>query len=130
MGTRVDVLNGAAFVARPLGPRRLLLCGVPAYVAQHGVPATLTDLSRHALLHLQFAGREPPKKPQPRALPHLREGQLKTLPPDHVPGVWQLFIPYPRRKQLPARVRAFVDLCINHFGGPADSSAAVAPLSV
>jgi LysR family transcriptional regulator, regulator for bpeEF and oprC len=61
--------------------------------------------------------------PQPIALAALRQGLLKTFLPEHVPEGWQLFIHYPSRKQLPARVRVFVDFCIEHFSGHADLSA-------
>ena len=172
VGIRVNVLNDAAFVARPLGPLRLLLCASPAYLAQQGTPAILNDLASHALLQLQITGREQPTPffvqirsdgarslqmlqlpgrficndfrgllqacvdgigiaqiPQPMALPHLRQGHFKTLLPDHVPEGWQLFIHYASRKQLPARVRAFVDFCIEHFGGHPDLSADVGAFS-
>jgi DNA-binding transcriptional LysR family regulator len=163
VGIRVGVLNDAAFVARPLGPLRLLLCASPAYLAKHGTPAAVADLASHALLQLQIAGRDQPtpffvqtrndgarsmqmlqlpgrflcndfrallqacldgigiaQLPQPMVLAALREGRLKTLLPEHVPEGWQLFIHYPSRKQLPARVRVFVDFCVEHFGGHAD----------
>lgn len=58
--------------------------------------------------------------PQPLALPMLRNGQLKVLLPDSVAENIQLFIHYPTRKQLPARVRAFVDFVIEHFAGHPD----------
>jgi DNA-binding transcriptional LysR family regulator len=58
--------------------------------------------------------------PQPLALPALRAGALRVVLPSHAPEGWQLFIHYPSRKQLPARVRAFVDFCIEHLGGHAD----------
>jgi DNA-binding transcriptional LysR family regulator len=61
--------------------------------------------------------------PQPLALPALKKGQLKTLLPEHLFEGLQLFIHYPSRKQLPMRVRVFVDFCIEHFGGHADLSA-------
>ncbi len=167
LGIRVGVLNDAAFVARPLGPMRLLLCAAPAYLAAHGTPSSLDDLATHALLQLQVTGREQAtpffvqtlseggarsmqmlqlpgrfmcndyrsllqgcidgigiaQLPQPVALPALRQGQLKTFLPEHIPGGWQLYIHYPSRKQLPARVRVFVDFCIEHFGGHPDLSA-------
>ncbi|TAF99557.1 MAG: hypothetical protein EAZ43_15625 [Betaproteobacteria bacterium] len=68
--------------------------------------------------------------PQPLALLALREGRLKTLLPEHMLEGWQLFIHYPSRKQLPARVRAFVDFCVEHFGGHADLSADVSEFAV
>lgn len=46
---------------------------------------------------------------------------------DHQVDDWQLFIHYPNRKQLPVRVRAFVDFCIEHLGGHADLLADPAP---
>jgi DNA-binding transcriptional LysR family regulator len=50
------------------------------------------------------------------------QGQLKTFLPEPAPQGWQIFIHYPSRKQLPARVRALVDFCIEHFAGHADLS--------
>jgi DNA-binding transcriptional LysR family regulator len=173
VGVRVGALNDAAFVARPLGPLRLLMCASPAYLAQHGIPETLNDLSKHATLQLQITGHDQPtpfivqtrndgarsmqmlqlparficndfrgllqacldgvgiaQLPQPLALSALREGHLKTLLPEHMLEGWQLFIHYPSRKQLPARVRVFVDFCVEHFGGHADLSADVNGFSV
>ena len=172
VGIRVGVLNDAAFVARPLGPLRLLLCASPAYLARHGTPAAVTDLASHALLQLQISGRDQAtpffvqtrgdgarqmqmlqlpgrflcndfrallqacldgigiaQLPQPIVLAALRQGHLKTLLPEHVPEGWQLFIHYPSRKQLPARVRVFVDFCVEHFGGHADLIADVSAFS-
>jgi DNA-binding transcriptional LysR family regulator len=168
VGIRVGALNDAAFVARPLGPLRLLMCASPAYIAQHSAPKTLSDLSTHATLQLQITGHEQAtpfivqtrndgarsmqmlqvparficndfrgllqaclngvgiaQLPQPLALPALRDGLLKTLLPEHMLEGWQLFIHYPSRKQLPARVRMFVDFCVEHFGGHSDLSADV-----
>jgi DNA-binding transcriptional LysR family regulator len=61
--------------------------------------------------------------PQPLALEALKKGQLKALLPEHLFEGLQLFIHYPSRKQLPMRVRVFVDFCIEHFGGHADLTA-------
>ncbi len=58
--------------------------------------------------------------PQPLALAALQAGRLQAVLPDHAPEGLQLFIHYPSRKQLPARVRAFVDFCIEHFAGHPD----------
>ncbi len=168
VGIRVGAMNDAAFVARPLGPLRLLICASPAYLKKHGTPASLNDLANHKTLQLQITGREQAtpfivqtrsdgarsmqmlqlparflcndfrsllqacidgigiaQLPQPLALPALRKGQIKTLLPENMLEGWQLFIHYPSRKQIPARVRAFVDFCIEHFGGHADLSADV-----
>lgn len=168
VGIRVGALDDAAFVARPLGAMRLLLCASPAYLAQRGVPSDLPALAGHAGLLLQITGQEHPmpfllqgpdagtrgvlrvmpeprllcndfralqeacraglgvaQLPQPLALPALRAGQLKTVLGAHGLDDWQLFIHYPSRKQLPARVRVFVDFCIEHFGGHEDLTADV-----
>lgn len=61
--------------------------------------------------------------PQPLALHALKQGRLKTLLPQHLFEGLQLFIHYPSRKQLPMRVRVFVDFCIEHFGGHPDLTA-------
>ncbi|CAM8671061.1 LysR Transcriptional regulator [Comamonadaceae bacterium] len=168
VGIRVGALNDAAFVARPLGPLRLLLCASPAYLAQAGLPQSLEDLDKHQALLMQITGREQTtpfivqtrdgdagarsmrflhlpghficndfrslaqacsdglgiaQLPQPLALPMLRNGQLKVLLTDSVAESIQLFIHYPTRKQLPARVRVFVDFVIEHFAGHPDLTA-------
>jgi DNA-binding transcriptional LysR family regulator len=169
VGIRVGAMQDASFVARPLGPLRLPLCASPAYLAQHGVPRHIEQLSAkpHSLLALHISGQEQPtpfylqarsdgarslqllsttdrcrlacsdfrsllqacidglgiaQLPQPLALAALREGQLRSVLPAHAPEGWQLFLHYPSRKQLPARVRAFVDFCVEHLGGHADLS--------
>ena len=99
VGIRVGALNDEAFVARPLGPMRLLICN------------DFRALKQACVDRLGIA-----QLPQPMVLDVLKTGVLKTLLPDHVLDGWQLFIHYPSRKQLPARVRAFVDFCIEHFG--------------
>ena len=67
--------------------------------------------------------------PQPLALEGLRSGALRCVLPTHAPEGWQLFIPFPSRKQLPARVRAFVDFCIEQLGGHTDLSADLSAFS-
>jgi DNA-binding transcriptional LysR family regulator len=67
--------------------------------------------------------------PLPMALAALRSGQLNTLLPANAPEGWQLYLHYPSRKQLPARVRVFVDFCVEHLGGHPDLSADVADFS-
>ena len=172
VGIRVGALKDAAFIARPLGPLRILMCASPAYLKLRGKPNGPGDLANHALLQLQITGRDQPapffvqtreggarsmqmlqlpgrficndfrallqacqdglgmaQLPQPMALTALRKGQLKTVLSDHAPDSWQLFIHYPTRKQLPARVRVFVDFCIEHFAGHPDLSVDVAQFS-
>jgi DNA-binding transcriptional LysR family regulator len=169
VGVRVGMLDDAAFVARPLGPLRLLLVASPAYLAARGVPQNLDDLSKHRLLSLQRTGSEQaspyivqtrsdgarntqllqlPNRftcndfrclmqasvdglgitqlPQPLVLNALRNGQLKVLLLQNVLEGLQLFIHYPSRKQLPQRVRVFVDFVVEHFAGHPDLTADVA----
>jgi DNA-binding transcriptional LysR family regulator len=56
VGIRVGQLRDSSFVARPLGPLKLVLCGSPAYLAAAGVPQLAADLSRHRGLSLTLAG--------------------------------------------------------------------------
>ena len=171
VGIRVGALQDAAFVARPLGPLRMLTLASPAYLAAHGKPQTPDDLAQHRLLVAHFTDREQPtpfmlqsrstpdgpalprmlpttgslagrfvcsdyrgllaaceaglgiaQLPQPVALAALRAGRLQLLLADHTLQGLQLFLHYPSRQQLPARVRAFVDFVVQQFGGHPDLS--------
>ncbi len=53
--------------------------------------------------------------PLPFALPLFREGKLTPLLTDCVARHAQLFIHYPNRKGLPARVRSFVDFMLERL---------------
>ena len=167
----MGALQDAAFVARPLGPLRMLTLAAPAYLAAHGIPQTPDDLSQHRLLVAHFTDREQPtpfmlqsrstpdgpalprmlpttgtlagrfvcsdyrgllaaceaglgiaQLPQPVALDALRAGRLKLLLAGHTLTGLQLFLHYPSRQQLPARVRAWVDFVVEQFGGHPDLS--------
>jgi DNA-binding transcriptional LysR family regulator len=48
---RVGPLGETTLVARPLGSLTLINCASPAYLARHGTPQCLDDLSSHALVH-------------------------------------------------------------------------------
>lgn len=175
VGIRVGALQDEAFVARPLGPLRLLMCASPAYLAAHGTPVSLDALANHRLLVAHFPDRPQPtpfivqdraevagaasgpvlprmlptqgtlagrfvsndyrsllsaceaglgiaQLPQPLALGALTGGRLKLVLPEHTLQGLQLFIHYPSRRQLPARVRAFVDFAIELLGGHPDLS--------
>ena len=176
VGIRVGALQDAAFVARPLGPLRMLTVASPAYLAAHGCPQSPDDLARHRLLVAHFTDREQPtpfmlqsrstpdgpalprmlpttgalagrlvcsdyrgllaaceaglgiaQLPQPVALDALRAGRLKLLLADHTLQGLQLFLHYPSRQQLPARVRAWVDFVVEQFAGHPDLSVDPAP---
>ncbi|MBL8309534.1 MAG: LysR family transcriptional regulator [Burkholderiales bacterium] len=64
--------------------------------------------------------------PQPLALPLLKSARLQVLLPESIADNIQLYIHYPSRKQLPARVRAFVDFVVEHFAGHPDLTADIA----
>ncbi len=168
VGIRAGALQDAAYVARPLGPLKLLMCASPAYLAQRGVPASLEALHQHSLLQLHLSGQERPLPwavqvrngaartaqmlqlparlhcndfrslldcciaglgiahlPQPLALAALQKGQLKLVLADNILEGLQLFVHYPSRKQLPQRVRAFVDFVLQGLGGHPDLTADV-----
>lgn len=172
VGIRMGALNDAAYVARPLGPLKLLLCASPGYLAANGVPNSLDALVEHALLQFQMAGEERPRPwpmavsqgaarhtvalqlparlicndyrallvacvggcgiamlPQPLALADLRSGALQVVLPEHTLQGLQLFVHYSSRKQLPARVRAFVDFMVQGLGGHSDLSADITGFS-
>jgi DNA-binding transcriptional LysR family regulator len=94
------------------------------------VQARFASSDFRALLDACVAGLGIAQLPQVMALPALRSGGLKVVLSDLAPDNFQLFIHYPSRKQLPARVRAFVDFCIEHFAGHADLHADLAQWTV
>lgn len=48
---RIGALADSSLIARPLGSFRLINCASPAYLAAHGLPQSLEDLSGHKLIH-------------------------------------------------------------------------------
>ena len=47
---RIAELTDSSLVARRLAPNHRLLCATPAYLAEHGTPQTIAELSKHTLL--------------------------------------------------------------------------------
>ncbi len=47
-------LEDSQVVARQVIPMQMLVCAAPAYVARHGVPATLDELALHACVNLRL----------------------------------------------------------------------------
>ena len=47
---RIAELTDSSLVARRLAPNHRLLCATPAYLAEHGTPKTIAELSQHTLL--------------------------------------------------------------------------------
>lgn len=50
LAIRIAPSIGAGLIGHRLAPNRRVLCASPAYLAQHGAPKTLKDLSQHRLL--------------------------------------------------------------------------------
>jgi DNA-binding transcriptional LysR family regulator len=167
VGIRVGQLDDASFVARPLGPLRLPMVASPGYLAAHGAPRSLDELSQHVLMQQAIPGREQrywlakdadakgarlrmlqlparlsvndpqallracldglgiAQLPLPLVLPALRRGELAVVLPQHAPDGLQIYLYYPSRKQLPARVRAFVDFIIEGLSQHPDLLAVV-----
>jgi DNA-binding transcriptional LysR family regulator len=50
VAVRIGELSDSSLVARRLAPVRRILCAAPSYIAAHGTPRTLDDLSRHVCL--------------------------------------------------------------------------------
>ncbi|WP_113632968.1 LysR family transcriptional regulator [Pectobacterium peruviense] len=48
---RTGKLSDSTLVARPLGRLNWLTCASPSYLAEHGVPLSLEDLSHHRAIH-------------------------------------------------------------------------------
>ncbi len=50
LAIRIGRLAESSLVARKLAPIRLVVCGSPSYLSEHGIPATPEDLSAHHCL--------------------------------------------------------------------------------
>lgn len=59
LAIRIGELSDSSLVARRLTPVRRVLCAAPSYIARHGMPSSLEDLSRHVCLppHIQDVWR-------------------------------------------------------------------------
>ncbi|WP_271411468.1 LysR family transcriptional regulator [Pseudomonas sp. Q1-7] len=72
---RVGPVLDASLVARPLGAFPMVNCASRAYLAAHGVPRDLDDLSRHRLVHyVSVLGSRPP------GFEYLVDGKLQQRP--------------------------------------------------
>jgi DNA-binding transcriptional LysR family regulator len=48
-------LSDSNIVAREIAPMRLVVCGSPAYLAEHGTPRSLEDLAQHNCINYRLA---------------------------------------------------------------------------
>ncbi len=63
---RIADLQDSSLVARRLAANHRVLCAAPSYIAAHGMPRTLQDLSAHRLIahnadHWRLEGRRAPR---------------------------------------------------------------------
>lgn len=56
LAVRIGAQDDSRLISRRLAGNRRLICAAPAYLAQHGTPATLAELVRHNCLVLQRPG--------------------------------------------------------------------------
>jgi DNA-binding transcriptional LysR family regulator len=84
------------------------------------LPARLVCNDQLSLLRATQDGVGIGQLPQPLVLPALQSGALVQVLPQYAPEGLQIFLHYPSRKQLPARVRAFVDFFTAGLVGHAD----------
>lgn len=161
VGIRAGEMRDGSMVVREIAPLHFVVCGTPAYFAEHGVPATPADLAMHNCLRLLARGARPgsalnwvlgPNKspvtppvrgnfvagdittlvaaavhgqglvfaPLPFVLPLFRAGSLAPVLPESISRPAHLFLHYPNRRQLPARVRSFVNFLLEHLRGNPD----------
>ena len=73
-------------------------------------------LELHAVLSGQVLGQ----LAGPTATPYIRAGKLIPVLMDYMPDVASYFVYFGSRKSQPARVRAFVDLALEHFANNPD----------
>ena len=59
LAIRIGGDGDSRLVRRVLAPHRLITCASPAYLARHGMPATLDELPRHQVLAFVHAGVVP-----------------------------------------------------------------------
>jgi len=70
LAVRVEPMRDSSLIARQLAPCRLVICGAPSYIREHGKPRAPADLADHNCLtltgssylrswHLTAAGRAP-----------------------------------------------------------------------
>ena len=99
LAIRIAELKDSSLVARRLAPMRRVLCASPDYLAAHGEPETLEDLTRHRL----------PAGAQSRRLA-ARGAAGRAQPPARRPADHQFERGDPRGGDRRARHRAALDL--------------------
>ena len=70
---RVGAIVDPGLIGRPLGLMAMVNCASPAYLAQHGVPQTPTDLTKHRLVHYV-----PVLGAKPDGFDYVEDGKTRT----------------------------------------------------
>jgi len=144
---RDGLLEDSQVIAKQLVPMQLLVCASPAYLRQHGTPATVDDLAAHACIGQRMPGGrlrpwefrvdgkacsvQPPSSlvfndgdltlqavvhghglaqlPNYQAREALRAGEIVSCLDQYAPDDRGHYLCYLSRRQLPKRIRAFID---------------------
>ena len=136
LGIRIADLEDSSLQARRICPIRMVLCASPAYLQEHGTPASPGDLAAHRLLHYDGGSGQPLRiagadgKPRDMAaagfgicrIPTfiawqaLRDGRLVKLLDDYPQPSLAAWAVYPRNRYLSRRARALIDFLVERFG--------------
>ncbi len=159
VGIRAGEARDGTMVMREVAPLHFVVCGAPSYLAERGIPLTVTDLTKHNCLRLRGRGAsqsmpwrlgpqnssESPSisgnflandlpalvaaavhgqglvfAPLPFVLPLFRTGALRPVLPEWLSQPARIFIHYVSRRNLAARVKAFVNFMLLHLRGNPD----------
>lgn len=142
LALRIGALMDSSLIARPLAQVDVLACASPAYLREHGAPATQDDLHQHQLLRYSYleqdASHSDTRVPitsnsgellakaaaagagvviSPRYIVQhgLAQGDLVELFVLPNPAGLGLFAVYPHRTMLPLKLRVFVDFLADQF---------------
>lgn len=110
-GVRFGELPDTRLSARRILANRRYLCASPFYLAQHGSPQTLADLTRHrCIIHGLLIRSEWD------LAKYLASGRPQVVLPAYRLPDADLFVFYPSRSNLSARVRTFIDFLVEQIG--------------
>lgn len=159
VGFRIGTPPEEGLIARRLFPLQLIICASPDYLARHGAPDSLDELSAHrcsvfrhpetgrllpwsvkvdgevalrdiapalstndADLEVEavMAGQLIGQLTGISAAAPIRRGRLVPLLTAHTADHHSVYLYYGSRTAQPARVRAFIDFCLERLAGNAD----------
>lgn len=140
---RIGQLKDSSLVARYLAPVRLVRCASPAYLREHGTPATLQEFKQHQYLGYSYAEQSTGTGQvllesnngeiltecairgagivlQPTFIcgKAIRSGQLQVILEKEEPEPLGLYALYAHRKLLAPKVRSFIEFIDGYFGSP------------